>query len=63
MNKQRGSGYGVLLFYAVLIFGGGFGWVWNIVKIIQADFVLSGLLVMRVIGVFVVPVGAVLGYF
>lgn len=46
-----------------LIAGGMFGWVWNIVKIVQSDFdVITGLFIARCIGVFVAPLGAVLGY-
>ena len=41
-----------------------YGWIANIVKLFGADFVpLSGEVVLRAIGVFVSPLGAVLGYF
>ena len=40
------------------------GWVMNIIDIINNDFSnVTGLLIARVIGVFVAPLGAVLGYF
>lgn len=40
------------------------GWVANIVKIIGADFdPLTGMLVARIVGIFLAPLGAVLGYF
>ena len=39
------------------------GWVWNIVKIIGTGFdVFTGMLIARCIGVFIAPLGAVLGY-
>lgn len=38
------------------------GWIMNIVKIISCDWVISGEEVLRVIGVFVAPLGAVLGF-
>ena len=41
-----------------LILAGGFGWVWNIVK---TD-IFTGLLIARCIGVFVPPLGVVLGF-
>jgi hypothetical protein len=40
------------------------GWILNIVAIAGSSFdVLSGMLILRVIGIFVAPLGAVLGYF
>ena len=42
---------------------GGAGWIWNIVKIVQSGFdVITGMLIARCIGVFVAPLGAVLGF-
>lgn len=42
---------------------GAVGWVWNIVKIIGTGFdVFTGMLIARCIGVFIAPLGAVLGY-
>lgn len=41
------------------------GWVMNIIKIIDSGFVLAqwgGLQVARVIGVFIPPLGAILGW-
>lgn len=64
MKKQFGY-TAVELFIAVIVLGGGIGWVWNIVKIIGTDvfWPLTGLLVLRIIGVFVPPIGAIVGYF
>ena len=38
------------------------GWIANIVKLVGSSFDVTGLLVGRVIGVFIPPVGAVLGF-
>ena len=39
------------------------GWVWNIVKIVNVCCVaLDGILILRIVGVFVAPLGAVMGY-
>jgi hypothetical protein len=39
------------------------GWVWNIEKIVGSDFgAITWLLVMRIIGVLLAPLGAVLGF-
>ena len=47
-----------------LIAAAGYGWVMNIVTLFGADFsIITGVLVLRVIGVFMAPLGAILGYF
>lgn len=62
MLKLRGFISGELL-AVVLILGGAIGWIWNIVKIVGTGFdAFNGMLIARCIGVFVAPLGAVLGY-
>lgn len=62
MNKQKGFTSVELVILVVVLLGAG-GWIANIVKIVNTGFdVFTGLLVARCIGVFVAPVGAVLGY-
>lgn len=62
MKKQAGFTSVQLLVVFVFVLG-AIGWVANIVKIINTGFdVFTGLLIARCIGVFVAPVGAVLGY-
>ena len=66
--KKIQQGYTAIeLFYVTVVplfMAAVFGWGWNIVKIIHSDFGnITGLLVCRVIGVFVAPVGALLGFF
>lgn len=40
------------------------GWIMNIVAIAGSSFdVIGGMLVLRIVGIFVAPLGAVLGYF
>ena len=38
------------------------GWVWNIVKVFHAD-ALGFQEILRITGIFLAPLGAVLGYF
>lgn len=56
----------VIIFIALCLFGtffaGVFGWVWNIIKIWQAD-ALTGMVLARMLGAVMIPVGAVIGYF
>ena len=51
------------LFATAFLLTSAYGWIWNLVKILDSGMdVWNGLLIARVIGVFVVPVGAVLGF-
>jgi hypothetical protein len=53
-----------LVVYALFSLVVSVGWIWNVVKIVQSGFdVFSGMLIARCIGVFVAPLGAVLGFF
>lgn len=67
MNKQKGFTSFELslgLFWLVLVVGGLIGWILNIVDIANSDFEnVTGMLVLRIIGVFVAPLGAILGWF
>lgn len=59
------SGYFGLAFIALWLAAAG-GWIANIYKIITFGFAISewgGMEVARVVGVFLAPLGAVLGYF
>jgi prepilin-type N-terminal cleavage/methylation domain-containing protein len=65
---KRQRGYTLIelltvLFMLVVGVGGGIGWIWNIVKLCSMGFdPLTGLLVVRAIGIFVFPVGMVVGW-
>jgi hypothetical protein len=62
MKYQRGFTI-VELFAFILTLILSIGWVWNIVKIAGSDFSsVSGILILRCIGIFVAPLGGVLGY-
>lgn len=40
------------------------GWIWNIVKLMEMSLdPLTGLLAVRVVGIFLAPIGAIVGYF
>jgi hypothetical protein len=45
-----------------LIVGCAYGWIHNIVVLIAADHV-TGLVIARVVGIFLVPLGVILGIF
>jgi hypothetical protein len=63
MRYQKGFTVFELL-VVLLVAVGGFGWIWNIVKIAGSDFAsITGMLVLRCVGIFIAPLGAVLGFF
>jgi hypothetical protein len=51
------------LMIVLLVLVGGCGWIANIVKRVGSNFdPLTGMVVARAIGIFVAPLGAVLGF-
>lgn len=51
------------LMMSLMMIIGAWGWTWNIIKIVGSDFdPLAGMVILRCIGVFVVPLGVVLGF-
>jgi prepilin-type N-terminal cleavage/methylation domain-containing protein len=62
MEKQRGF-TAVELLVVVLFVAGAGGWIANIVKLVGMSFdQITGMLVVRAIGIFVAPLGAVMGF-
>lgn len=62
---KRQSGWTVWeALIAVIILAGGWGWIWNIIKLAGMGLdPLTGLLILRAVGIFVFPVGMIVGYF
>ena len=64
MNYTKQKGFTILemILVFVLLFGAG-GWIANIVKIFAIiNDGITGMFILRIVGVFAAPVGAVLGY-
>lgn len=51
-----------LLLYVTILLLLLVGWVRNIIAIIDSDGTITGMLIGRVIGVFVAPIGSILGW-
>ena len=61
-NSQRGFTLFELVLVVLVLAGVG-GWVANIVKLIGMDLGgITGMLIARAVGIFVPPLGAVLGF-
>lgn len=66
MKNQRGFTLveGAWIFFVLLALAGAVGWVWNIIKLIAiAGGDISAMFVLRIIGVFLAPLGSILGFF
>lgn len=61
MSSVR-SDVAVLLLYITILLLALVGWVKNIIAIIDSDGTITGMLIGRVIGVFVAPIGSILGW-
>lgn len=57
--------FGQVVAYVTILLFVAYGWVWNIIDIAHTNLGapgLGGLVILRIAGIFVVPLGAVLGY-
>jgi hypothetical protein len=53
---------GVFLYLSLLILLLG-GWVMNLIEIVNYDFAsITGMIILRIAGIFIAPLGAVLGW-
>lgn len=63
-NKQSGATTVVAILYLLVIITGIIGWISNIVKLAGCDFSqIGGEIVLRIVGIFVAPLGSVMGLF
>lgn len=62
-KKHTDYGLGFSIFVLLLLAAAIYGWVCNIIAIIHADALFTGMTIARIIGVFVAPLGSVLGFF
>lgn len=49
------------LFVFLILFGGIVGWIANLVAIAQSDYI-NGMVLVRIAGIFIAPLGAILGW-
>ena len=62
MRRDGGFTIGELL-WVIIILGGCLGWVLNIIKLVAViSDPLTGMTVLRGVGIVVAPLGAILGY-
>jgi hypothetical protein len=47
---------------AVLAIASVIGWLINIAKLVGGDMVITGEFILRIIGIFVFPLGGIMGY-
>lgn len=53
----------VYLIQLILVVLVGWGWVLNILQIMAMEVILTGLGVLKVVGIFIPPLGSLLGWF
>jgi hypothetical protein len=57
-----GTSLGLLMYLAFIVAIIG-GWVMNLVEIVNYDFAsITGMIILRIAGIFIAPLGAVLGW-
>ncbi len=64
MKSLVNAGLGAFILYFVLVIAFIFGWIMNIIDIIHTlHGPINAMFIARIAGVFVAPLGAILGYF
>lgn len=61
-KKNTKVGWVIGISYLLILLAILVGWVLNIVNIFKSDFDLDGVLILQVVGIFIAPLGAVMGY-
>ena len=62
--KNSNSAWSLLFVWLVFALGAGIGYVMNIITLCQSSVEpLTGVLIARVAGIFVAPLGCILGWF
>lgn len=60
---MKNTGTVATLLWLAFVGAIAYGWIMNIVAIAQSNFSdITGILVLRVVGIFVAPLGTILGY-
>lgn len=65
-NKIKTGTIGAVVYLLILltiIVAVAYGWIHNIIIIAHSDFIMSGMMALRIVGIFVAPLGVILGYF
>ena len=52
----------VVVVWILIVFVSAWGWAWNIIKLVDMDSGVTGLFVLRIIGIFLAPLGVVVGF-
>ena len=61
-SSEQGAIIAALVWLAIVV-AAAYGWVMNIVQLYHSSFSeITGQLILRVIGIFVAPLGSVMGY-
>lgn len=64
MKNHNNSGVALAMFYVVLCITLVIGYIMNIVEVFGSENLLStGVGILRIVGIFIAPLGGILGYF
>lgn len=63
MRKQNNTWYSFILAICLVAIA-GYGWIMNLIALINLEpFIFSGKVIVSIIGVFVPPIGVIMGLF
>jgi hypothetical protein len=63
MKPEEVGGFIAVLVMIGLVSASIYGWVMNIIQVYHSNFSeITGILVLRIVGIFMAPLGAIMGY-
>ena len=63
MRKSKNYGVGASIAFLVILALFIIGWILNIIDLIKMDIELTGVVILKIIGIFIVPLGSIMGWF
>jgi hypothetical protein len=61
--KYKNTSNAAAIIWLTIVIALCYGWIANVITIAQSDFsTFTGMLILRIAGIFVAPLGAILGY-
>lgn len=63
MRKSKNYGVGASIAFLVIWAFFIIGWILNIIDLIKMDIELTGVVILKIIGIFILPLGSIMGWF
>ena len=63
MRKSKNYGIGASMAFLAIWAFFVVGWILNIIDLVKMNIELTGVVILKIIGIFVIPLGSIMGWF